>query len=60
MRTQRDALLKVKLTLEDCTGTLSRCDAPAGISAHIQLALGRLEAHIQMMDKWESGSTWDK
>jgi hypothetical protein len=60
MHAHREALLKVKRTLEECTGTLARCGAPASIAADIQLALGRLESHIDMLDKWDGGSAWDK
>jgi hypothetical protein len=58
MDADRKAFVNVRHALERSIDELTHYRAPSGITAHLRLALQRLEAHIAMLDRWEGGSGW--
>ena len=56
MSVDRETAEQVRLALRKCLEDLASCSAPSGIVAHIEMALGRLEQYVAVLDTWEGDS----
>jgi hypothetical protein len=55
MNADREKLEAIRAKLEDCLELLPRTGAPSGIADHVSLAIHRLDAFLEMIDKWDQG-----
>jgi hypothetical protein len=53
MNADREALERIRTSLEDCLRQLPKTGAPAGIADQVGLALQRLNSFLEMVDSWD-------
>lgn len=56
MNADRKTLEEIRAQLEECLQKLPSTGAPSGIAEHIELSLRRLNAFLEMIDKWDQGN----
>jgi len=57
MNADRETLEQIRAQLEQSLEALPTTGAPAGIAEHVELALRRLDAFLEMIDGWDKGNS---